>query len=365
MEKQIARAGCVFGCDPELFFSSKGKIVGSENVIPEKMSAVDSLGNPFIHGGSVVQDGVQVELNPAPDGCRETLGAHLVQSFLALKKHLATQDGVKACFNSVVTVPKGEFDKLSAKSKEFGCAPSFNHYDSKAHVVANAAEYRKRAAGGHIHLGLYGEVKSQRKRLIPIMDAVVGNTCILIDRDKGAVERRKNYGRAGEFRLPAHGIEYRTLSNFWLRSYPLYHFVMGLARLSVSILSTSVLPDNNPQKWDAEGELLEKLDLKQVQEAINTNDLQLAMKNYRIVRAFIAKHVGATTAFRAQTGLDAGNLQEFDYFCRVVQKKGLQHFFPEDPLEHWCKLIIPGNGWENFSAKVLTPGLAKEKGAKR
>ena len=71
---------------------------------------------------------------------------------------------------------------------------------------------------------------------VKILDIVVGNTCVIMDRAPSQVERRKVYGRAGEYRLPAHGIEYRTLSNFWLRSYQLTHLVFSLARFAINIL---------------------------------------------------------------------------------------------------------------------------------
>jgi hypothetical protein len=46
--------------------------------------------------------------------------------------------------------------------------------------------------------------------------------------------RRVFYGRAGEYRLPTYGIEYRVLSNFWLCAPPIAHLVLDLARNTIS-----------------------------------------------------------------------------------------------------------------------------------
>lgn len=358
MNEPLYRLTTTFGCDPELFFADpKGKIIGSERVLPESGQLV-GLTNPYnnsLNPKAFVLDGVQAELNPRGSTCRVVLGCEIAAAFKALKAHLAQMTDVKACFNAVVTIDKAELDRLSAKSKVFGCAPSKNMYDTRASVKANAATYKKRSAGGHIHLGLTAPVFVERERLVPIMDTLIGNTCVMIDRDPGAIERRKNYGRAGEYRLPTHGLEYRVLSNFWLRSYPLYALVMGLARMSVAVLNTTLMPKSSfASGWDAESKLLKSVDLKKVQKAINTNNIELAKENYQAVKAFIAEHVPATGGHQQETALDASNLDVFDFFCKMVEKKGIEHWFPEDPMEHWCGLqsTLGSQGWESFMYSI-------------
>lgn len=368
----------LFGCDPELFFTTKnGKIVGAERVLPA--DGVLGSKNPGtetpLHAKAVVLDGVQVELNPGPSPCREVLGLSVASALRALKAHLDSKPEVKACFNTVVNVEKSEMDRLSEKSKRFGCAESFNKYDSKARVLANAEKYMKRSAGGHIHLGLSGPLLLQRERLVPILDALLGNTCVMIDRGPHAKERRKNYGRAGEYRLPTYGLEYRTLSNFWLRAYPLFHLVLGLSRMAVATLATTLqheLNQLNPKldpsliRFDAEKDLFNRIDLKKVRKAINENSLELAVENWQGVKEFIQAHVPYTTTFRQETGLHAVNLKEFEFFCKRVQREGLESWFPVDPLEHWCALTnTSGLGWENFLVTKIRPQMMLTTEAKR
>ncbi len=49
--------------------------------------------------------------------------------------------------------------------------------------------------------------------VIKAMDIFLGVPSIFLDGDK---ERRKLYGGAGAHRVKPYGVEYRTLSNFWL-----------------------------------------------------------------------------------------------------------------------------------------------------
>jgi hypothetical protein len=75
-----------------------------------------------------------------------------------------------------------------------------------------------RTCGGHVHIGYPLELEEDPKfdlRLIQSMDLHLGIAASQIDPD---ITRRKLYGKAGCFRKPDTGrMEYRVLSNFWLR----------------------------------------------------------------------------------------------------------------------------------------------------
>jgi hypothetical protein len=359
--REVWLAPVTFGCDPEFFIEHDGRIVGSEKAIPKAgLSYAEKLYCDPNGQGTFVQDGVQIELNPLPKACRGNLAMEMAAGFRILRDHLSKLD-MKVSFRSVIEIDKAELDSLSEKAKLLGCAPSLNKYDKAATISINPATYRKRSAGGHIHLGLQEYLMPHRERLVSLLDVLLGNTCVLLDRDTSAAERRKVYGRAGEYRLPKHGLEYRTLSNFWLKSYQLMSFVFGMARLANSILTTTVgsVPDSlasDLKKWDAESALLNLVDLKAIREAINANNVELAKKNYEGVRMFIADHVSAM-----ESGLDATNLDAFDYFIRGIDKGGLDYWFPEDILEHWCQFGMNtelkqvnthGLGFESFMEKL-------------
>lgn len=363
------------GCDPELFLMDRsGEVVGAERVIPE--DGIETLSvnehNRLAPEGrkGIVLDGVQIELNPKPCHCRALLGNEISAAFKTLKEHLS-KTGFQASFAQCVEVSQTELDGLSEKSKLLGCAPSNNLYDLKATIGVNPATYRTRSAGGHLHYGLngYPGVMAERERAIPLLDILVGNTAVLMDRDPGNATRRKVYGRAGEYRLPKHGLEYRTLSNFWLRSYPLMSAMLAQSRLALGALYVTQLIEaadaagaTNPSvlaeyrgKDKPETVLLDFVDLKSVQTAINDNDVELAKKNFEGVKTFISK-------FNLQhNGINVMNVSLFEHFVKRIDEKGLGYWFPDDPMEFWTHKYIDGHGygWESFLSGPVAKDVLK------
>jgi hypothetical protein len=392
------------GCDPEFFFRKEGNIIGAEKVI-SKQGIVNTE-------GKVIIDGVQAELNPSPSYCREILAGNIRNCFTRLNELIKNnKEGIKVDFSGIIEVNKEEFDSLSDDSKKFGCEPDYNIYAHKVNEVkVNPKKYMKRSAGGHIHLGLQGgeliEKNHERNlvsflqseitlvnkkvkglsiheledgkdikenelvkyydmgkvkfdnmattlkkidRLIPMLDIIVGNTCVLIDRNKLAPERRKVYGRAGDYRLPPYGIEYRTLSNFWLQAYPLMSFVFGLSRLAFNIICDSICNIN-----DVEKQILDAVNLKDIQKAINENDYKLAYKNFKKIKPVLEKHCSLDDT------LNSSNIIDFEYFIT----KPLDYWFKENPLEHWLKHNNGesgrNRGWERFLSEVVRPERLSE-----
>lgn len=322
----------MLGCDPEFFFKKDGEIIGSEKVIPE-------AGLVNFDSGNLVRDGVQAELNPKAMYCRAQLAGNIRQIFMDLDRHLQSRVGVSVDFSQVVEVSKSEMESLGEKSQTFGCAASKNAHlktlDKISKIGVDPKVYMKRSAGGHIHLGMdYGysqrplgyAVARDPAIMIPILDIILGNTCVLLDRHEGNKERRKVYGRAGEYRTPAHGLEYRTLSNFWLRSPVLMSFVMGMARLAVQIVVEST--DTDPLYK----ELMALVDMRDIEKAINNNDYDLALRNWRRIEDFLYNVIGEED-YSNFYPIHGSTKKQFDFFIKV----GLDHFFTRDPMEVWIK----------------------------
>lgn len=257
------------GCDPEFFFSRGGRIIGAEKVLPEQ-----GIDTPF---GKIIIDGIQGELNPNPSDDPHVLADNVLNSFRELRKVLS---GAELDFSQTVTIKKAEMDTLSEKSKQFGCSPSLNTSGGGA-IDIDASKYLKRSAGGHIHIGHGGneEIKSilaNTQIIVPLLDIIVGNTCVLIDRDRGNIERRKIYGKASEYRLPPHGLEYRTLSNFWLKDKKTMVYVFELVQRAV----------NEAGNWD---KFFKCVNMKEIRTAINTNNYKLADKNYQKIKHLLCQ----------------------------------------------------------------------------
>lgn len=363
--RKLSSISMYMGCDPEFFFSKKGEVFGAEKVIPpdgivyEPGTCKWEAGNPKRDGdytslqsvkSKIIIDGVQAELNPRPNTCRANLGNEISACFRKIYSDLKMKNSFDIDFSPVIEVSKKEMDSLSEKSKQFGCAPSKNIYNTPSKIKVNPAEYRYRSAGGHIHLS--GNDTSSKsaishpERLVPMLDIVLGNTCVLLDRNEMMKERRKIYGRAGEYRLPAHGLEYRTLSNFWLLSYPLMSFVMGLSKLSVSIIGQS------ETDYNYEEAILSVINKDNITEAINENNFELAEENFEKLEPVI---LDITTT---DNPINSYNIKQFKYFV----KKGIHYWFKDPSLEHWMKLPEGhGNGWESFLDRKVESDLIKEK----
>lgn len=318
----------MYGTDPELFVKGPdGNIVGSEKVIPE-----DGLVNQYHYTPVVVRDGVQIELNP-PCGTINDLGTNLKDSFRLLAMTIKLSK-YTLCYDGMVEVSREELDSLSLKSRSLGCLPSLNCYEDRP-IKADPKTYRKRSAGGHLHFGikdylpnLHTKLVDERSNIIPYFDIFVGTICVLLDRDPNAAERRENYGRAGEFRCPKHGVEYRTPSNFWLKDYALMNLLFGMGNFAISVIN-----DSRSGHPAIEDELSQAVNLDAVIQAINTNDYDLAKGNFKAIVPFLAKYLP-----KGGFPLNPGNLDRFLTFTDFVKDKGLETFFPGTPDHRWLNI---------------------------
>ncbi|MEK6880930.1 MAG: hypothetical protein AABY22_15020 [Nanoarchaeota archaeon] len=115
-------------------------------------------------------------------------------------------------------VPSARFkDKyLTAESTEIGCDKDYNIYTKESNnVVRGEHDYNLFSCGGHIHIGFKNKTEKNHERIIKMMDLYLGIPSIILDNDR---DRKRLYGNAGCYRIQPHGIEYRTLSNFWITS---------------------------------------------------------------------------------------------------------------------------------------------------
>lgn len=326
-------AGTTFGCDPEFFFRLRRRVIGSEHVIP--------AGGLDTGWGKAVIDGVQAELNPTSDTCRANIANRISRLFkeIDLKlKRIETETGkaIKVDFSRTVKISKTELEKLNPNNQVFGCTPSKSAYNDTASKIGqvNPLAYRYRSAGGHIHIGgFYGLLKnsfeSDPDKIVKLLDVIVGNTFVLLDRDKGNVTRRKMYGRAGEYRTPKHGLEYRVLSNVWLQDYRLMSLAMGLTRLALGIA--------NSVDFDLYWEEINKaVKLDDIRKAINTNNYDLAMKNYDAIVPILSK--AAPDGSAGTFGISERFFPMLRFVAEEVKEKGLTAFFTDDSFKHWCTL---------------------------
>ena len=204
------------GADPELFVFKDGKPVSAHNLIP------GTKADPFIvPGGAVQVDGTAAEFNINPAETFEEFDYNITTVLEHLGAMLPSGHELRAV--PVVEWDPEYFATLPFSAKELGCMPDFDAWtgrrNPKPRLKSNPT---LRTAAGHIHIG-FTEGASlqdsdhilQARKMAKLMDLHVGLWSVEVDPDK---TRRQLYGKAGACRYKTYGVEYRTLSNFWVLS---------------------------------------------------------------------------------------------------------------------------------------------------
>ena len=200
------------GADPELFLKgSNGHFVSSIDKIGGTKHAprpIDDLGN------SVQEDNVAVEYNITPAKSRDAFIASN-QKVLSYLSGYVKQLGLSFAQDAAAFFPDEELQDYRALT--FGCEPDFNAWTERENNPPELTEETRnlRSAGGHIHVGYVDPDFDKSNRLVKAMDVFLGCQSIKYDPDN---LRRKLYGRPGACRYKPYGVEYRTLSNFWILS---------------------------------------------------------------------------------------------------------------------------------------------------
>src|ERR1035437_3322527 len=224
------------GSDPEIFVvNGKDELVPAFEFLPSKASKEALTLN---EGKPVYWDGFQAEFETKPNDC---LAFHVdsVQLGLdaVLREARKKDPKAKLSVQTVFDIPPEMLQTAKKEHVELGCMPSFNAYGLKSEPVPDCRKLDVRSAGGHIHFDLsyLPEAKAKIPELVKALDAVLGVSCVAMFANFDNPIRRKYYGQAGEYRTPAHGLEYRTLSNAWLVHPFIMNIVFDIARVTLSL----------------------------------------------------------------------------------------------------------------------------------
>jgi hypothetical protein len=202
----------LFGADPEVFLkNAEGKYISAINKFPgtkERPQPVPSLGKGF---GQQV-DNVLLEYNVPP----VTKVGKWVEQHTNMLEHLRKQAKEKGLLIEIVAAAEMPEDELlDPMSRVFGCEPDYNAWTLEVNQPPRCDNPNLRSAGGHIHIGVENWSQLQKINLVRYMDLTLGAWSVIADPD---TKRRELYGRPGAMRFKPYGVEYRTVSNFWLQS---------------------------------------------------------------------------------------------------------------------------------------------------
>lgn len=204
------------GADPEVF------VIDSNNKVT---SAIGFVGGskehpkPVSHG-AVQEDNILAEFNIDPATCKIDFVNNIDIVMLELQKIL-DKSNLKTSIITSHNFNKKKLLSWGEKAMEFGCSSEWNAWTERVKPKPKSAT-TLRTAGGHIHVGYDDPFEPANYELTKMLDYVLGLQSVLIDKDS---KRRALYGKAGSMRHKPYGMEYRTLSNFWLKSQELKEWV--------------------------------------------------------------------------------------------------------------------------------------------
>ena len=233
-----ANSKYTIGADPEIFLVDvRGKFISAVGKFGGTKEAPIPLGN--FYGLHVQEDNVAVEFNTLP-----VQSAQAFQGSIQYALQILTEKATKLELKLAI-VPSAEFpdeELQTPQAKTFGCDPDFNVWTLKTNPRPKTTNKNLRSAGGHIHIGYIKD----RIGLGRACDLFLGIPSLLFDPDKN---RRLLYGKAGCIRQKTYGIEYRTLSNFWLKSKELTNMVWNQTMQAIKFIEDGkTIPNDDCHK---------------------------------------------------------------------------------------------------------------------
>lgn len=252
--------GFIIGTDPEFFLiDTEGNpypaigLIGGTKRFPR---AVTSKGH------AIQEDNVSVEFNVPPTNDSKQMFKDI--RFVIQQVRYIIPEELK-----ILIAPSAEFDPKYLQSPQAinaGCDPSFNAWTGEINRPS-VRNTNLRTSAAHIHIGSNLTI-AKKIKLIKAMDLFLGVPSILMDSD---TERRKLYGKAGDYREQRWGVEYRVLGNFWIRNQELVDWTFKSCQRAFNFMKKSYR--------------IYPADCTKIQNCINKSDKNLAdylCKKYNI-----------------------------------------------------------------------------------
>jgi len=192
------------GSDPEVFLQDNaGNPISSIGYInADKWNPMQIPDMPA--GYTLQEDNVSLEYGVPPSASADEFVQHINAVMEKSKEYLPNLSFSKL---SCIVFPEEQMNHPSAHI--FGCEPDFNAWTKEVNKKPEPPHPFMRSAGGHIHV----ETTKDPMAVIRAMDLFLGVPSVLMDNGE---MRKQLYGKAGAFRAKSYGVEYRTLSNFWI-----------------------------------------------------------------------------------------------------------------------------------------------------
>lgn len=220
------------GADPEVFMKRDGKFHSAHGVIQG-----DKKNPQKVNKGAVQVDGLALEFNIDP-AKNEQEFVENIKAVMATLKEMVPGYELEA-------VPVAEFgmDYLKAQpaeALELGCDPDFNAWNGGQANPRPNGEVDFRTGAGHVHIGWGSDFDIANPDHLDAcmmvtkqLDYYLGLGSLIYE---PANKRREMYGAFGAFRPKPYGVEYRVLSNAWLKDEKLMSWVYRMTKRAIDDL---------------------------------------------------------------------------------------------------------------------------------
>lgn len=281
-----------FGSDPEFMLCKDGKFFSAIGIVPGDKYKRHEIGKH-----QYFYDNVMAECAVSPASDKNDVIKNFRDCF---KKYAKLVSPYKLMVKASQNYPVSELQHPEAK--KIGCDPEVCVYrlevvkPPKNEFLSNCL----RTAGGHVHLGnKFLQDDMSCYFVVRMLDLFLGLPSVFLDTDKSSVARRKLYGKAGRFRKPDHGVEYRSLGNFWVASPKLVGLIYDICEFTIDFVKNG----NHLKYWTVDEKRLndEKAwaeedftpascyhchgyDVEQLQEAINTSNKTKSKKFLKLLQ---------------------------------------------------------------------------------
>lgn len=247
------------GCDPEIFAFKGEEVIPAFRFLRSK-KRIDQLPISTMHSSRAYWDGYQAEFRfTGGFACLQEMVGAIQQALLKMHRQLnriVPQSNLS--IKNTVRLSRTELQTAPEEFLSFGCSPSLNAYNLQANPIHDPRSVPWRWAGGHMHFShLPNDIDPIT--VIKRLDKVVGVWAVGAARNFDVPVRRQFYGLSGEYRVPKYallevipriqnnrfigiqykkagtttGVEWRTLSNFWLAHPRITHITFEIARKAI------------------------------------------------------------------------------------------------------------------------------------
>ena len=283
------------GTDPEFFLKNGDRYVSAIPHIPGTKHEPAVLPN----GGTVQRDNVALEFATVP----AKNGKDFVEKVRSCMKDTF---GMIPKDHTLAVDPSADFDADQLdhpEAQEFGCDPDYNAYTVEMNEKPWAGDSGFRSCGAHIHVGGVDEMGVPIEGLeflqefrgkidmVKAMDLFHGTVSTQLDNSAASVKRRELYGKAGCHRPTPYGVEYRVLSNYWMKSPSLVMLMDSMTRDAAMLVASGKL-----------AAVLDDVGEDELQAIINKGDVEAAKK---IIENYVKPHMSDETLDLYEMCLDA------------------------------------------------------------